>query len=690
MKVKLSFKIFLIVAIMVILSSVTICAISVLTFKGNFTSEIDDTVKIAGRGGELLLKNWEQTLAAEAKTVAGLNRTTSALGTGDVALMENVVSSQRGSLDSDYLLIVDKSGTIMAGTVGVGKNVRDVQAWQNVMRGDAISYSWVEKDFVAWGMFYAAPVRYQGEVVGAVLTGYDFVKEDFVNLVKEAHGTECTVFRGDLRVSTTLRDSKGNPMTGTRIDNKQVLSEVLGKGESLRLSNVIGGKQYRSVYIPHKNPDGQVVGMLFMAKNQQVINTATIQTLQFVIPSLVVILIIVSILTTIIVRLVVVKPVLSVRDSLLRISSGNADLTQRIQSKSKDEVGEVVGGFNKFVERLQSIVTIIKDQDKDLEAGGENMGAISQDTASAITEIIANIDSIHKQIENQGQSVNQTAGAVNEISSNIDSLNKMIEGQTAGITQASAAVEEMIGNISSVNQNVERMANSFEELNQNADIGFKKQQDVNEKIQQIETQSAMLEDANQAIANIAAQTNLLAMNAAIEAAHAGDAGKGFSVVADEIRKLSETSTGQSKTIGEQLAKIKESISSVVSASDESAQALTVVADKIRDTDQLVIQIRTAMEEQTEGSRQISEALKNMNDGSIEVRNASEEMTEGNKLILDEVRRLQDATLTMKGSMEEMSQGAEKINETGAALNDVTSTLKESIYKIGQEINNFTV
>ncbi len=690
MKVKLSLKIFFIVAIMVILSSVTICAISILTFKSKFGEEVDNNVKVAGRGGEILLKNWEDTLAAEAKTIAGLNRTTSALASGDVAVLEGVVQGQVGSMDSDYLLIVDKSGNVVAGTVGVGGNVSDIEAFQDVIGGTPVSYSWVQKDWVSWGLFYAACVRYQGEVVGAVLSGYDFVREDFVNLVKEAHGTECTVFRGDLRVSTTLRDSKGNPMTGTRIDNKQVLSEVLGKGQTLRLSNVIGGLQYRSVYIPHKNPDGKVVGMLFMAQNQQVITEATQQTLQMVIPSLVVMLIIISILTTIVVRIVVVKPVLVVRDSLEKIASGDADLTQRIQSKSRDEVGEVVGGFNKFIERLQSIVKILKEQNKDLESGGENMGAISQDTASAITEIIANIDSIHTQIESQGNSVNQTAGAVNQISSNIDSLNKMIEGQTAGITQASAAVEEMIGNISSVNQNVEKMANSFEALNQNADIGFKKQQDVNEKIQQIETQSAMLEDANQAIANIAAQTNLLAMNAAIEAAHAGDAGKGFSVVADEIRKLSETSTGQSKTIGEQLAKIKESISNVVTASDESAQALTVVADKIRDTDQLVLQIRTAMEEQTEGSRQISEALKNMNDGSIEVRNASEEMTEGNKLILDEVRRLQDATLAMKGSMEEMSQGAEKINETGAALNDVASSLKESIYKIGQEINNFTV
>ncbi len=407
-----------------------------------------------------------------------------------------------------------------------------------------------------------------------------------------------------------------------------------------------------------------------------------------------IILTIVALIVAFVVGMVIVaasiKPLKKVSDAIDGIASGDADLTKRLKATSNDEIGEVVNGFNKFSEKLQTIIGDVKNSKDDLMVAGENLSVSMQDTASSITEIIANINSMKRQIEGQTKSVDQTAGAVTEIASNIESLGNMVQNQSASVTQASAAVEQMIGNISSVNSSVDLMANTFSDLLSNSQSGIDKQKAVNERISQIENQSKMLQEANVAISSIASQTNLLAMNAAIEAAHAGDAGKGFAVVADEIRKLSETSTAQSKRIGVQLNNIKDSINDVVSASSEASLAFESVSKKLEDTDALVMLIKNAMEEQNEGSKQITDTLKVMQDSTLEVKTASSEMEAGNKMILNEVRSLQDAALAMNNSMEEMALGAGKINETGESLREVSERIGGSIEQIGIQVDQFKV
>ena len=384
------------------------------------------------------------------------------------------------------------------------------------------------------------------------------------------------------------------------------------------------------------------------------------------------------------------RPLLELTKSITELASDSADLTRKIETRHKDEIGQVVNGFNQFTDKLRNIIMDIKASQETLDTVSVDMSHSASDTSDIMSNISTRIDELHTQLGEQACTVAETVFKVNEVSSNISSLDDLITVQVNEVTQASTSVEEMVSNIGSVNRIVDRMASSFNNLESNVRNGSEKQVMVNDKIIKIQDESEMLEEANTVIQGIAEQTNLLAMNAAIEAAHAGEAGKGFSVVADEIRKLSEDSSEQSQKIGEQLSKIRESISSVTIASGESLESFNKLSNMIAETDTLVRQIKDSMNEQTEGSKIINEALQTLNDNTRNVRSSSNVMTESNKLVMDKIHILEAVTETMANNMNGVAADSQKIADSGKILSENSRNVRNSVSKISSQIKQFKV
>ena len=372
------------------------------------------------------------------------------------------------------------------------------------------------------------------------------------------------------------------------------------------------------------------------------------------------------------------------------LTSGEADLTVQLQVNRKDEIGNLIISVNKFLSKFHSIMRNIKVSEENLTQAGETLIKEIETTTSTIIQMANNIGLVHNQVQNQSSSINSSATAMTQISKNIESLDGMIQGQASSVVEASASVEEMIGNINSVDKSVIKMVEEFTVLELDTKNGIEKNSSVNELIQKINEQSVAMMDANETIQSIAEQTNLLAMNAAIEAAHAGDAGKGFSVVADEIRKLAETSAEQSNNISEELTNIQQGIERVVVASSESEQSFQAVSQRINLTADLIAQIRSAMEEQQAGSQQILEALQAMNDSTTEVRGAGAEMSKGGDAIIHDVSNIQDSMNNIEKAVAEINAGTNYVNESTKSLRAISAQLNVAIKQIKDDVDLFKV
>ena len=364
------------------------------------------------------------------------------------------------------------------------------------------------------------------------------------------------------------------------------------------------------------------------------------------------------------------------------------DLTDRIQVKWRNEIGQILTSLNTAIDHSHTMLSVLHDEVDKMKAVGSDLSSNMEETAAAIRQIGGNVMNVKEKAITQSASVTETVATVEQINGKLNRLVQGIETQTENISESTAVITHMAENTVRISKTLEESNALIKTVYGQTKLGKDGARTANEVVTQIAERSEALLEASQVIQNIASQTNLLAMNAAIEAAHAGEAGKGFAVVADEIRKLAEESNTQGKQIG---VVIKESTEIIGRLTEAGAQAEKTFIDvyesvsKISEKEDSIVQV---MYEQETNGKQVLEAIKKINEVTAEVSSGSAEMLEGGNQIAVEMRKLADITRETTDSMNEIASGAEQITNAVEEVNEITQKNKVSIENLANEVGKF--
>ena len=455
------------------------------------------------------------------------------------------------------------------------------------------------------------------------------------------------------------------------------------------------GNKFMEKFDPYAEEISEMVDSF--VENLTAMLTENVATISSEASSLVVRSLIIGILSVIVLSIIgiviakkIVTPIKEFTKILKDISEGEGDLTRTIEISSKDEIGAMAGYFNETFAKIRGLVALVQAQSAKLGDVSINLSSNMTETASAINEISANIKSINGQTVNQAASVTETSSTMEQISHGITRLNSLINEQASNISESSEAINELIQNMELATTTLIRNAENINHLTETSESGKTALDKITHAIQEVADESRSLMEISGVIQNIASETNLLAMNAAIEAAHAGETGKGFAVVADEVRKLAESSSAQTKTIEAALRKITSSIKVVTDFSKDVVEKFVLIEKEVNTVSQQEHSIRMTMEEQSANSKNVLSSINTLRDITQKVQKSSVEMLEGSNQITQEAKNMTTITQEINGGMNEMAAGADQITEAVSTVNNLTADTKNSIDALTTEVNKFKV